>query len=70
MSAPVDKELIGIIAVALLILGTIAAVFYGYLANIYKLTFLSPAFSEFGIEQVMRAIGILAPPLGVFLGYL
>lgn len=56
------------IALLVVYLAAIVAVVYGYVHNIYMLI---THFATAGtVEVILRALGILAAPLGVVMGYI
>ena len=60
------KSAIAAVAVILAWLTVVIGVVYGYINNIVMLVTHT---GEFGVTEVIRAIGIIAGPLGVVMGY-
>jgi hypothetical protein len=62
-----SKEIGGIVA-ALVYLGLIAALFYGWVANIIAIAHAN--FTEITGTLVLRVVGIFVAPLGSVMGFL
>ena len=60
------KSGIAAVAVVLAWLTVVIGIVYGYIHNI---VLLATHTGEFGLTEVVRAIGIIAGPLGVVMGY-
>lgn len=41
----------------------------GWVINIYKIVNLVIPFTQWGVVEVLRVVGIVFPPLGAILGY-
>lgn len=51
------------------IIGLWLAILYGWIANIYKLFAHAPAIAQWGVEQVVRIVGIPVWFIGAVAGY-
>jgi hypothetical protein len=52
-------------AILLIYLGILAATVYGWIHNIYLLAISA----SFGVLELIRALGVIAFPLGAVMGY-
>lgn len=56
----------GALFVILLYIGLLGTMIYGYVNNILKLVH---HVGEFAIMEIVRAIGIVMPPVGIVMGF-